>query len=364
MKKIILLFSIFLISIIIADAQSVEILPGNTSSGNIVSNSGTNPGLVMFKNGSSNPLKTIIAHSPSYPNWGLQYQDAQDKFRFSTGTNDIFVVEMGTGNIGVGLNSPNGRMEVNSNSSISNPTLNLSENSTTDGSRLTFSNNNASFFTLYGNPQATAANGVFNMYHSVAGNIMSWKGDGNVGIGESNPVSKLEIAHSYSGISSFDANLNLKATSTFSGINFTNTATPANKMTILGYTNSATASSNYMLFNVLGSNAMIIRGDREIQHYSYTKLGTGAPGIQMKKITGTTNASSTTNVSHGLDWTKILDVSVFINNNTNTVKYPPQENSGSTLEYRMFVNSSSIGLANVSSGLQGNSYEILITYEE
>ena len=66
-------------------AQSVEILPGDTSSGYIVINSSAeNPGLTMFKSGTTNADKMILSHSANHPLWGLQYSDLLDKFIFTS----------------------------------------------------------------------------------------------------------------------------------------------------------------------------------------------------------------------------------------------------------------------------------------
>jgi hypothetical protein len=40
------------------------------------------PMMSMFASGTANADRMVIAHSPSFPTWGLQYQDSSDTFRF------------------------------------------------------------------------------------------------------------------------------------------------------------------------------------------------------------------------------------------------------------------------------------------
>jgi hypothetical protein len=42
-------------------------------------------GITMFQNGTLNPNKMLITHSPAYPTWGLRYNDTLDEFVFVGG---------------------------------------------------------------------------------------------------------------------------------------------------------------------------------------------------------------------------------------------------------------------------------------
>ncbi len=56
----------------------------------------------MFKSGSNNANRMLFAHSPSFSNWGLQYQDAGDRFNFVANGNTVLMVDLG-GKVGVGM---------------------------------------------------------------------------------------------------------------------------------------------------------------------------------------------------------------------------------------------------------------------
>lgn len=97
-------------------------------------------------------------------------------------------------NFGIGtFNNPIGKVEIATDAGASHPTLLLKETNSVDGSRIAFYNNNSSYYTLWGNPNATLANSTFNLDYSGFGPIMTWKGSGNVGIGETSPDAKLEV---------------------------------------------------------------------------------------------------------------------------------------------------------------------------
>jgi hypothetical protein len=60
----------------------------------------------MFQSGVSNPDRMVITHSPSYTDWGLQYQDVEDKFNFLSGGTPVMTVDLGMQRVGIGTSSP------------------------------------------------------------------------------------------------------------------------------------------------------------------------------------------------------------------------------------------------------------------
>jgi len=59
------------------------------------------PMIFMFPSGLTNPSRMVIAHSPAFSNWGLQYNDVDDKFDFLNNGSSVFNVNLGSGSVGV-----------------------------------------------------------------------------------------------------------------------------------------------------------------------------------------------------------------------------------------------------------------------
>jgi hypothetical protein len=69
----------------------------------------------MFKSGSSNANRMVVAHSPGFPTWGLQYDDSNDRFNFLSGGGVRMSVGLGTGLVGIGM-IPTTQLELSANS--------------------------------------------------------------------------------------------------------------------------------------------------------------------------------------------------------------------------------------------------------
>jgi hypothetical protein len=70
----------------------------------------------LFKSGTSNTDRMVYAHSPSFPTWGLQYQDLTDQFNFLAGGSNVMTVRLGTGSVGIGTATPAYQLELSTNS--------------------------------------------------------------------------------------------------------------------------------------------------------------------------------------------------------------------------------------------------------
>lgn len=70
----------------------------------------------MFKSGTANADRMLVAHSKAFPTWGLQYQDSNDKFNFLAGGADVLTVDLGLSRVGIGTNTPAFQLELSSNS--------------------------------------------------------------------------------------------------------------------------------------------------------------------------------------------------------------------------------------------------------
>ncbi len=72
-------------------------------------NAGTgtiNPMIRMFASGFINGDRMVLAHSASYPNWGLQYQDIGDKFRFLRDSVNVMAIDLANKRVGISTSTP------------------------------------------------------------------------------------------------------------------------------------------------------------------------------------------------------------------------------------------------------------------
>lgn len=235
----------------------------------------------------------------------------------------VMLIDDETFNVGIGELNPLGKVHINTNSSLSSPHLYLKETSTTDGARIDFANQNAEKFTLWGYPAATAAASTFNIYHSGylsnAGNILTAKGDGRVGIGNSSPTAKLQIDH---GGSDTDPHINIRATASESRINWT-TDNNTKKWIAQSYLNSVTDASNYIRFEynngtVSDADVLVMRGDGNVG------IGNTTPDTRLHVIgnesDGTTATLKLTSGSQNMlidgNEIDVTSTGLYLNNNT------------------------------------------------
>jgi len=141
---------------------------------------------------------------------------------------------------------------------------------------------------------------------------------------------------------------------TYIGIDNDNTST-VNSFNIYHDANKAS-----VLFSVYESGNAVVQG--------YTKLGSDAPSIKTKKLTGTTGSTegSTVGATHGLTQSKIIGCQVLVNDsNGNDVL--PGYNDGIEVRYGSYITSESVNIAlsaTDSASLISRPYRVLLTYEE
>ncbi len=119
--------------------------------------SGGNAMINMFPSGFQNPNRMVIAHSPSYQNWGLQYLDSSDKFNFLSGGTPVLTADLGNQRVGIGTNEPNyildinGRMRLRNEGNGSSTTAGIWYNNMANSGVSNFVGNlNDSLFGIYG----------------------------------------------------------------------------------------------------------------------------------------------------------------------------------------------------------------------
>jgi len=157
--------------------------------------------------GTTDPLDDLHIES-SFPGIRLTESDETSTYwRFLATGRDLqfreetvtrMVIEDG-GDVGIGTTGPTGRLHVSHNSSSSNPQLLLQE-SENDYARINLKNSaTTNIFALAGRPNATDSLALLNVYYSGSGgNIMTFMGDGDVGIGTTNPTARFHVSQALS----------------------------------------------------------------------------------------------------------------------------------------------------------------------
>jgi hypothetical protein len=73
---------------------------------------GAPPMMHMFASGSTNTNRMVIAHSSTFNNWGLEYEDVGDKFHFLSNGTAVLTVDLGTSRVGIGVTSPGYKLDL------------------------------------------------------------------------------------------------------------------------------------------------------------------------------------------------------------------------------------------------------------
>lgn len=124
-----------------------------------------------------------------------------------------------------------------------------------------------------------------------------------------------------------------------------------------------------VMFTELYSRISILETNKraELEVNGYTMLGSDAPSIKMKKLTGTTPAEgASVTIVHGLDKSKIIGAQVLVNNDTGN-RIPPNFTSVVNHEFDFFIDTTNVHIyciAANSANINGNAVTVLITYEE
>ena len=147
--------------------------------------------MTMFPSGTLNGDRMVIAHSPSFSNWGLQYLDSSDKFHFLSNGTSVMTVDLGNQKVGIGTKTPTSALEVGGQVTITGGAPGLGKVLTSDANGL------ASWTTPGATPWSVSGNNIFNTNTA------------NVGIGTTTPSVKLDVKSASSFTAKFNGGSNM-----------------------------------------------------------------------------------------------------------------------------------------------------------
>lgn len=125
--------------------------------------------------------------------------------------------------LGIGTNSPDSKLQVVSNSTVTSPQIKLFETEA-DYARINFHNSSStSYWALAGLNSTTNANERFNIYNSTSGDVFSISGTGNVGIGNV-PIVNYRLRVVQNGSGNYGA-LDLENSGAYATLKVSNTST-------------------------------------------------------------------------------------------------------------------------------------------
>lgn len=192
--------------------------------------------------------------------------------------------------------------------------------------------------------------------------------NGNVGIGTTNPAFKIDVGGRLRIRSGGDLNNS-------AGIFFNNTGNTALPAFIgmqsddqVGFYGNSSGWSFVMNTDNGNIGVGTTAPSTKLEVNGFTKMGTDAPAIKVKKFTGTTAATDggDVNFPHGLVRSKILSVSVLVESDINTYT-PPSSTFINGIEYNFDVYTNTIWIYNTpgnSGNILSKPFKVLITYEE
>lgn len=334
---------------------------------NYISNTGTAWGFVGFNNaaghayvgtGSANPLRLY--------------------------TNGLARVTVSSaGDVGIGTGNPGVRLDVVGDNGLIPMRV---WNTLNNGYALTqyISSSNLTGHIGWGNPGAPTFANLFYAGTQAAAPFVLTTNDteqmriaanGTVGIGTPAPTAQLDVSRNSS---TGNGQLHLTETEQdFSRLGFRNTATTRFwEIAAMPHADDTQMAMNF--YSSANGNLMTLLGTgnlgvgttapaAKLEVNGYTKLGSAAPAICVKKLTGTTAGTqgNTVDIPHGLTASKILGVQVLIEY-TPGAFVPVSYSQNPGYEGNYFITSTAIRVCNTatnSANILGKPVKVLITYE-
>ncbi|RMG74758.1 MAG: tail fiber domain-containing protein [Bacteroidetes bacterium] len=154
----------------------------------------TQPMIQMFTSGTNNATRMLVGHSPSFPSWGIRYNDTSDAFTWIGANVPVLHVQLaGQQRVGIGNESPEAKLHVSTNSAMGFGQLKLTETQF-DYARITMNNDiHNNFWDIAARTDTNLNNAQFNIYHSNGGDIFSIRATGRVGINDASPSFPLDV---------------------------------------------------------------------------------------------------------------------------------------------------------------------------
>lgn len=171
------------------------------------------------------------------------------------------------GNVGIGTTNPSkAKLEIQHNSSMTNPQIAAIESQAGNYTRINLTNNNfSSYWTLAGINTASSNNDIFNLYHSSGGNIISATGTGFVNMGSTTQNGRVNMGNStaFSNVldiqqlnaTNGEAALNVGNAGTSYGLRIHNSAISNNTAAI--YASTAGNSNTSFGIDVVANSAIV-----------------------------------------------------------------------------------------------------------
>lgn len=153
------------------------------------------PMMEMFPSGTNNSTRMVIAHSPGFRTWGLQYNDTLDAFTWLGNAKPAMHLNLASGQeVGLGTTDPKSKLHIDFRDLSGDGHLRLTETGTNRFSRIFFDNNAFDgHWEIRGRVNSTLAASSMNIAHSEAGNIFTMSAEGYVGINDGIPSYPLDV---------------------------------------------------------------------------------------------------------------------------------------------------------------------------
>jgi hypothetical protein len=151
----------------------------------------------MFRTGTTNGTRMLIAHSPGFPDYGLRYNDTIDAFTYIGASQPVMHLGLiGDRRVGIGTEEPEAKTHILYNSAIGRGQLKLTENQA-DFARLTMNSTEYDdFWDIAAVTGGNDNNARLNFFHSEAGDILTLRSTERVGINDQTPAAPLEVRNS------------------------------------------------------------------------------------------------------------------------------------------------------------------------